>query len=59
MDSCVNLDYPVELHKSHSGYPLTPPKKKEMEKEWMSGYQKKMADEFGLKQSETKLVLTL
>ena len=24
MDSCVNLNYPVELHKAHNGYPLTP-----------------------------------
>ena len=54
----MDLDYPVELHKDHNGYPLAPEKKK-IEKEWMSDYQKKMLDELGLKLNENKLVLTL
>ena len=28
----VYLDYPVELHKDHNGYPLTPPKKRKWRK---------------------------
>lgn len=53
----MDLDYPVELHKDHNGYPLATEKK--IEKEWMSDYQKKMVDELGLKLNENKLVLTL
>lgn len=54
----MDLDYPVELHKDHNGYPLATEKKK-IEKEWMSDYQKKMVDELGLKLNENKLVLML
>ncbi|CAH3014402.1 unnamed protein product [Porites evermanni] len=32
MDSCVTLDYPVELHRAHNGYPLKPPKKRKWRK---------------------------
>ena len=55
----VDLEYPQELHKEHSSYPLTP-EKKAMGKECMSPYQKRLMEGLNLKQPDSvKLLLTL
>ena len=55
----VDLEYPPELHEEHNSYPLAP-EKKVVEKEWMSGYQKRLMEELDLKPPDCKkLLLTL
>ena len=54
----VDLEYPTELHNSHDAYLLAPEKKK-IKREWMSEYQRKLADELKVDMNEEKLVLTL
>ena len=54
----MDLEYPIELHKSHKAYPLAPEKKK-IKREWMSAYQTKLVDELKVNMNEEKLVLTL
>ena len=54
----VDLEYPAEFHEEHNSYPLASEKKK-IEKEWMSEYQRKLADELNVDMNEEKLVLTL
>ena len=54
----VDLEYPAELHEEHNSYPLAPEKKK-IEKEWISEYQRKLADELNVDLNEENLVLTL
>ena len=51
----MGLEYPAELHEEHNSYPLAPEKKK-IEKERMSEYQRKLADESNVDMSEDKLV---
>ena len=54
----VDLENPVDLHKDHNGYPLTP-EKKNRKRMNVRLSKKMMADELGLKVNENKLVLTL
>jgi len=55
----VDLEYPEELHKEHSSYPLVP-EKKVTEKELMSVYQKHLMEDLKLDPpTSEKLVLTL
>ena len=55
----VDLEYPAELHKEHSGYP-TAPEKIAVEEEWLSEYQKNLMVQLGLTHSKGKtLPLTL
>lgn len=56
----VDLEYPPELHPSHSSFPLAP-EKRVVSYELLSPYQKQLVELFGLPRdaSETKLLLTL
>lgn len=55
----VDLEYPAELHKGHSAYPMAP-EKIAVEKEWLSEYQKNLMRRLDLTHSkEKKLLLTL
>ena len=55
----VDLEYPEELHKEHSAYPLAP-EKIAVEEEWLSEYQKNLMRRLDLTHSrDKKLLLTL
>ena len=55
----VDLEYPPELHEENNSYPLAP-KKKVVEKERMSDYQKRLMKDLELKAPDyKKLLLTL
>ena len=55
----VDLEYPAELHKEHSAYPLAS-EKIAVKEEWLSEYQKNLMKELKLTHSkDKKLLLTL
>ena len=55
----VDPEYPAELHKEHSAYPMAP-EKIAVEKEWLSEYQKNLLRQLNLTDTQDKrLLLTL
>jgi hypothetical protein len=54
----VDLEYPKELHDSHSAYPLAP-KRMRVKDEWMSEYQQNLLREIGRSLETVKLVPNL
>jgi hypothetical protein len=54
----VDLEYPKELHDSHSAYPLSPERMRVKDK-WMFGYQQNLLREIGGSHETVKLVPNL
>ena len=55
----VDLEFPPELHEEHNSFPLVP-EKRVVKKKQMSGYQKRLMKDLGLKPlNSEKLMLTL